>query len=646
MPAKLMQTATHNAQMFPRWLVLNRNFVLLWAAYGISAFGDHLSEMALLKEVGGLERDDVTRVQALLTFCFFLPFVLFGPLAGWWADRFSRKWTMIAADVARALIMISLSITVPTLLGWGFGDFSIALPLLLTGAFAALFSPCRQAMVPTLIRDDQLVRANAMISALGTIGGILSAVAGGLLVDWALRNHVGLYWNYRLDAATYIVSGIFLLLINLRHTRAVHHQLTPGVLTPIREGFTYVRRHRRVLQMIILGTVFWGSAGVVISIVPALVRDVFGGAYSDAGIYRGLIAAGLAVGAAVLTLVGPTVPLPLAVLIGVAGGAFWAACLDLACIFELGRVFTAISLFMLGVHGAGILVNIMVVIQRFVPDSRRGRVFGVADMATMSAIVATTGLLGLPHIEHLDRYIPVLLGGVTLALGIATLSAWRTYRGGDTLPAHVWIFWRILRFYVSFWGRTQRIGPCTVPRTGPVILAANHTAGIDPLAILGTCTHRMVSFVVEAKYYKVPLAGWFMRQIDCVPVDRDNPSKSFLSGALRVLKHDGCLGIFPQGTYASPDEEIPEAKSGVGLLALRTGATVIPCHISGTRYDYNPFLALIRRHRIRVRYGKPIDLSDFHGRERERDTAQQASQRIMQAIDALAPSHSTNNDEA
>ncbi len=631
--------AEHPQPPLPRWLTQNRNFVLLWAAYGISAFGDHLSEMALFREAGGFDRDDATRVQALMTFCFFLPFVLLGPVAGWWADRFSRKWTMISADLARAAIMFSLTWTVPALFGLGLGDWSVTLPLAAAGAFAAFFSPSRQAMVPTLIRDDQLVRANALISALGTIGAILSTVVGGWLVELAVAGHFGVDWNFRLDAATFVASAVLLAGIDLRRSRAVPHDLPAGLWMPLRDGFRYVLEHRRILQVILLATVFWAAAGVIISVVPAIVRDVFGGSFAQAGTYRGLIVAGLALGAALLTLVGRALPISLGVLISVGGGAFWVFALDAACIWKPHDLFAGLCLLMIGVHGAGILVTSMVVIQRFVPDARRGRVFGVADMATMAAIVATTALLGLPRIDHLDRYVPGLLSGTGLLLAGSTVVAWRIYRRGDTLPAVAWLLWRVIRLYAALGARARRVGPCTVPRGGPVILAANHTCGIDPLVILGTCPARIVSFVVEQKYYRVPVAHWFMKLDGCIPVDRDNPTKSFLSGALRLLKSGGCLGIFPQGTYVPPGQPPPPARPGVGALALRTGAPVIPCHISGTRHSENPFLALFHRHRVRVRYGPPVDLTALRGQERAPDAPQRASEIIMNAIWSLAPDH-------
>ena len=80
---------------------------------------------------------------------------------------------------------------------------------------------------------------------------------------------------------------------------------------------------------------------------------------------------------------------------------------------------------MTGANGAGLLVTVTANLQRFVPDSRRGRVFGVSDMATMAAMVAATGALGIPDIPNLDQYVPMILAVV----GVGFLAAsWRTWR--------------------------------------------------------------------------------------------------------------------------------------------------------------------------------------------------------------------------
>lgn len=620
----------------PSLLVLNRNFVLLWAGYGVAAIGDHLSEIALLKSRNALEGDNATRVQALISFGFFLPFVLLGPFAGWCADRFPRKWMMILADLLRAAVVFNLAWIVAALagvLGEQYADFSIVIPLAVVGALAAFFSPARQAMLPTLIRDNQLVRANALISALGTIGTIISAVVGGLLVQ-----HAGPTVNFHLNALTFVLSACFVACISMQRTRAVPHAPLDGVLTPVVAGFRYVYQHRRVMQMILLGVVFWAAAGVVISVTPAIVKVFYPNDYSAAGTFRGVIGIGLATGAAVMTLIGPSLPTQLAVLAALLGGGTWVALLCLAVAFQWGAFFTGVCLFGIGGGGAALLVTIMATLQHLVPDSRRGRIFGVSDTATMGAMVLATGLLGLPHIPRLDTYVPWILAIVALAFFVTLVVAWRIYLRRVVHRGDVWLTWKTIQFLCRFWWRTQRIGPCTIPRHGPVILASNHTAGIDPLVQIGTsCDHRFPAYIVAEEYYHVPIAKYFMAMVHCIPVDRKNPGKAFYVAALKHLRAGGCLGIFPQGQFERPDEEAPEGKSGVGLIALRTGATVIPCHISGTRYFNNPFAAIFFRHNVRIRYGRPIDLSAFAGREKDKAAAEEASELIMQRIRELAP---------
>ncbi|MCA9243368.1 MAG: MFS transporter [Phycisphaerales bacterium] len=632
-------------RQLPGLLILNANFVLLWAAYGVSAIGDHLSEMAMLHLLGGIDRPDVTRLQALLTFGFFLPFPFLGPIAGWWADRFSRRVTMVVADLLRAGIVLNMGVIVVWILNtakdqhWheSWHDLALLVPIMTVGALAAFFSPARQALLPTLIREDHLVRANAMTNALGMIGTIISALLGGYLVQRAIAGTFSLSWSFRLDAITFVISAALLSMINLRRAKPAPATKSQGVMGPILNGIAYVADHRRVWRLILLGAVYWAAAGAVISIIPALVRDIFGGAYQEAGLYRGLIGVGLVIGSIVMTVVGPTASLQLRVLSGLLGGAFWLAALCAASVFKLGKIFSALTLIGIGGAGAAIIVSVFATLQQIVPNSRRGRVFGVSDTVTMTALLIATGLLGLPNIPNLDRYVPwIILIQVALFLA-ALVVAWRAYRRGQTLPPITWLTLHLTRFYARFWCRMRRDGHCTIPISGPVIVAANHTAGVDPMCLIAASPHRLISFLVAEEHYRKPIANYFMRMVNCVPIDRANPGKSFLVGSLGVLKQGGCFGIFPQGTFETPDAETPDAKAGVGLLALRSGATVIPCHIGGTTYRDSPFLGLFLRHRVRLKFGPPVDLADFAGKHKDRGARTAAADRIMDAIERLAP---------
>lgn len=661
MKAKI-KTVRRNPEL-PDWLVQNRNFVFLWMAYGVAAIGDHLSEMALLSERGGLERHDATRVQALISFGFFLPFVIFGPLAGWWSDRFSRKTTMIVADVLRALIVFNLAFITVQLERWfepqrfagvpmflpfgqnlptpsgppipGIGDMAIVIPLAIVGFLAAFFSPARLSMLPTLIRDDQLVRANAMINALGTIGGITGGVLGGILVKRLGKE--GLHYNYWLNAATFALSAIFVSFISMKFARVGAHPKLEGVWSPVRAGFRYVRQHRRIFELILLGTLFWAAAGIVVSVVPAIVRDVFGGDIQDVAIYRGLMVVGLAVGAAVMSIVGPSLPLQLSVLISLVAASCWLWLLTLVYMVKLGAILTGLCLFGIGGAGASLLVTITATMQRFVPDSRRGRVFGVNDMLTMGAMVAASGVLGLAPIPNLDKWIPGLLGITAAALFVGAMLAWRAYRRANELSPLTWFTVTCIRFFAKFWCRAKRIGPCTVPARGPALIAANHTTGIDPIMIIATCPLRLPAFLVAREYYEKAIAKFFCSMNHSIPINRNNPGKAFISGALRTFERGETLGIFPQGRFQVPGEAENEPLAGVGAIALRTGVPVIPVHISGTQFRDSPFASFFVRHHVRVKYGKPIDLSAFAGRERDKQAAIEVAQLIMQKIRELGP---------
>lgn len=615
----------------PAWLIANRNFVLLWAAYFIAAVGDNLNDLGQLDLMDAMEGEQSMRLMALMMFGLFLPYLLLGPVAGWCADRFSRKGTMIAADIARAAVVINFAVLIPLLRNWDFGAYTVMTTQMTLGVLAAFFSPARQALLPSLVRADQLVRANAMISALAPVGAMLGFTIGGFIVQY-----VSSVWNFRINGLTYMLSALLILCI--LPPRGHHTPTKSGsVWQPLADGFRYVRSHRRVWQMILLGGLFWGAAGVVYSSVPAIVKEVISTSYADVGLYRALPAIGMVIGAAGMTLIGPALGIRPAILSGLLITPAGLLLLTLAFFERWTGGFITFSLILVGFGGAILLVTINATLQRFVPNVTRGRVFGVSDMTTMGAMVLATGAIGLPQWTRIDDYVPWVLLATAAALLIAFVLATRIYRRECLHHPLQDVVWGLAAIYTKFWGRMQRLGPCTVPHTGPVIVAANHTSGFDGPAIVTACRHRMIGFVVDRKYYRAPIANWFMRLGECIDVDRENPTRSFYRHALERLNAGGCIGIFPEGTYVAPDEEQPVAREGVARLALRTGATVIPCHISGTHYDYNPFRALLRRHKVRIRFGQPVDLGGLRNQPHDRTVHRTATDRIMNAILALAP---------
>lgn len=631
------QPAAHevgdSSEVRPRSVFANRNFLLIWFAYGISACGDHLSELALLKTQDALHATNLTQMMAKITFVFMLPFLLFGPIAGVLADRMSRRGLMVFADVVRAAIMFSFAwlIFVCEPLGtWG-----PYLPLGLTGVFATLFSPSRSALLPTLIRPTQLVQANAMTAGLGII-----ATMGSTLIGGHLAKHYHPQVAFRLDAMTFIASAVLLLLI--RPTAQAAHAV-PGrkgsVFSEIRDGLRYIAGHRRVVELMLFAVLIWTAGSVVRVAIPAVVRDVYGGDYQNIGQFQAFLGGGMLAGALLLTGLGNSLRSELVItwaLFGL-GGAVGLVAFSVLAGFPAGLAMSigASGIFLAGSCATGVMASYSALLQRILPNYVRGRVFGVTDLFTIGGLVAVTGLLGIPDWPGIDHWVGLLLCAVALVIVAAATGTLIAQRRRSPSTWQV-AFWRgVNELYCRWWFRLVRVGPCTVPPRGAVMVVANHTCSIDPLLLVTATPRRIISFMIAHEYYDLPFVGRLVKMIECIPVRRDGQDTLATRTALRYLRDGKAVGLFPEGRISKPGERVPP-RLGAAMMALHSRATVIPAFISGTRYADTVTGSFFQRHSARVRYGKPIDLSAYYGRVREPGVVEEVAELMMARIRELA----------
>ena len=228
----------------------------------------------------------------------------------------------------------------------------------------------------------------------------------------------------------------------------------------------------------------------------------------------------------------------------------------------------------------------------------------------------------------------LVFGALALAAGVAWMvgSGRRRFPGESATFA---VLWHLNRLWTGFWYRLRRVGPCTVPATGPVILTANHGSTADPLMLYATCPHRGMGFMIAREYAHLPVLRYVIGTVRCIPVKRDGHDTAATMAAIRRLREGRMLGIFIEGRIPKLGKTEPP-KEGVALLALQTGATVVPACISGVVHRDGVAASFFARHRARVRYGAPVDLSEFTGRDR--NALKRATQKIHAAIQELRPS--------
>ena len=516
----------------PSSLIGNRNFLLLWAAYGVSAMGDHISESALLKTQNAMTSHNMTQLQALISFMFFVPYFLLGPFTGLLADRLPRRGIMIFADLVRAALMFNFVM----LIGW-FGSeagWAAFTPVLIVGIFAAMFSPARSALLPTLVAEDQLVRSNAMISGLGVIASMIAVLVGGYLAD-----RYPAHYSFQIDAATFAGSAILLAFIvpPARERQRQAAEVSPRALL---EALRDIREHRRVMQLIVIAVVVWACGSVVRSSVPAIVRDVYGFAtYTKAMSMLIFLAVGMLAGAGILTALGDALRSEVAISWSLIGIAVAIGILSLTVFIPLrgsvGYWVGGVAVLLSGLFAAGTMTSYSALLQRMVPNRLRGRVFGFIDLATIGGLLLATGALGLPTWTQIDRWVGYLLLAVTLIV-LSTGFAALLVRLRDSKYSPRYRFWQnVNEFYCKFWFRLRREGVSTIPPEGPVIVVANHTCSIDPLLLIASSPNRPLGFMIAEEYSHVPLGSRLIRMIECIPVRRDQVDAAATKAALRHL---------------------------------------------------------------------------------------------------------------
>jgi 1-acyl-sn-glycerol-3-phosphate acyltransferase len=123
-----------------------------------------------------------------------------------------------------------------------------------------------------------------------------------------------------------------------------------------------------------------------------------------------------------------------------------------------------------------------------------------------------------------------------------------------------------------------------IPRSGPVILAANHISNADPVIVGSWLTPRLgrrIHWLGKKEMFDWPIVGWVARNGGVVPVDRGGADVEAFRIAQRVLDAGQVLMVFPEGTR-SPTAELQTPKDGLAMLALRTNATIVPIGVSNT----------------------------------------------------------------
>lgn len=167
---------------------------------------------------------------------------------------------------------------------------------------------------------------------------------------------------------------------------------------------------------------------------------------------------------------------------------------------------------------------------------------------------------------------------------------------------YLYIFLKpICKFLVQILYRPKVVGKENIPNDGPIIFAGNHIHAFDP-AIVVTSTKRMVHYMAKEQLFK-GLHGKLLEKLGTIKVYRSKSNPLAVIEAEKILKNNGAIGIFPEGTRNRTEKELLKFRHGAVAIASKSNSRIIPFAIKG---EYKLF-----RKSLKIEFGNPIDLTDM-----------------------------------
>jgi MFS family permease len=364
---------------------MNKNFLLLWFGKIISQLGDKIYAIALMWWI--LQKTNDPAAMGLFMLVSVLPGILTGLFSGALTDRWNRKTILILTDVLRGVLVSAASLLA---LADALEVWHVFAAGFLLSVVTAFFDPAIQAVIPEIVPEEQLKKANGMSQTVGgfctVLGPMLGAVATGAF---------GLGWVFMANGISYFLSALMTCFIRTaRKPKETGNKA--DILREIREGIRFILGSKRItfiLKIIALAHLFMGSLTVSL---PLLALSVGNRGVGTLGALEMMMGLGLVLGSLAVIFKGKAVQTAksLILMLMAAGLSFLAIgtlqFFNVHALWVYMCVMTAI-----GAVVAGASVFWQTLLQTNTPGFMTGRVFGISTLTANISLPLANALFGI-----------------------------------------------------------------------------------------------------------------------------------------------------------------------------------------------------------------------------------------------------------
>ncbi len=181
---------------------------------------------------------------------------------------------------------------------------------------------------------------------------------------------------------------------------------------------------------------------------------------------------------------------------------------------------------------------------------------------------------------------------------------------------------------------TRFYGLENLPKEGRLIVVTNHMSRIDIPVLFVNPVRTEITALVADKYVTIPGLNWIIKTAGAIYLDRDRADFSAFREAQKLIKDGVAMGVAPEGTR-SKTGQLQEGKPGTILLALRTGALIVPVGLSGTETAFKR-LFTFRKPKINVRFGPGFEIMELP-RDNRDEAMKEITDDILCRIAVLLP---------
>jgi acyl-[acyl-carrier-protein]-phospholipid O-acyltransferase/long-chain-fatty-acid--[acyl-carrier-protein] ligase len=536
-----------------------RGFAPLLAAAGLGAVNDNLYKIVvslMAVNLGAAAGD--THYLALAGALFVLPYLLFSGYAGWIADAFNKRTVLIVTKSFEIVAMLAAFAALSS----GNLEFMLAV-IFLTAMQAAFFSPAHYGILPELLPEKELSRANGL-DELCVFLSIIIGTTGGAAIYGLWQDQVQLIALVLIAIAA--VGTVASLGIGRVPSPAAGRLFALFPWGEVIKGMQTLAADR-ALRLTVLGITYFWFLGALLQLGVILFgKQALGLNDARAGLLQAAIAVGIGIGSAAAgRLSGDKVELGL-VPIGSVGIGMSSLLLAWSPpSFGLALA----SLVLLGFAGGLFVVPLNANLQQRAPADERGRLIGTTNFLNMFGVLLASGALWL-----FSDALGFTADAMVLAIGLITFVV------------TVYVLWLLSDFVIRFslWllthslYRIRIVGTENLPRRGPALLVCNHVSFVDGL-LVGACLQRFIRFLVYRAYYEMPGLHWVLRRMHAIPIG-ENPKLigAALAKAREELKAGHVVCIFAEGALSRTGNPLP-FRRGVEKILDGIDVPVIPVHL-------------------------------------------------------------------